>query len=397
MASAYFAIWGVSGKRKEFMSTKRDYYEVLGVARSASADEIKSAYRKLARTYHPDVNKDAGAEERFKEIAEAYEVLSNEEKRAAYDRFGHAGTQGGFSGFSGGFGDFSSIFEDLFTGMGMGSTGRRTARGPRRGADLRVGIALTFEEAVFGCEKEIDVPRAETCQRCFGSGAEPGTSPLRCPQCNGTGEIQRRQQSIFGTILTSSTCPRCNGTGEVITTPCTECKGQKQIQVTRRLSVNVPPGVDDGTQIRLAGEGNQGVSGGPPGNLYVALTVQPHEFFRRHDNDILMDYPINIAQAALGAEIEVPTLDGKSTIAIPPGTQSGRTFRIKGKGVPYLRQRERRGDQIVTVRVVVPTKLTPRQKKLLQELGETLGTEQLGNSRGFFDKLADAIGDAFGG
>ncbi|MCS6845308.1 MAG: molecular chaperone DnaJ [Caldilineales bacterium] len=374
------------------MSTKRDYYEVLGVPRSASADEIKSAYRRLARTYHPDVNKSPDAEERFKEIAEAYEVLSDAEKRAAYDRFGHAGAQGGFGGFSAGFGDFTSIFEDFFAGMGMGM-GTRTQRGPRRGADLRVGLTLTFAEAVFGCDKEVEVVRAETCPRCFGSGAEPGTSPLRCPQCNGAGEIQRRQQSIFGTILTSSTCPRCNGTGEVITTPCAECKGQKQVQVLRRLTISVPAGVDDGTQIRLAGEGNQGMGGGPPGNLYVAINVQPHEIFQRRDNDILMELPINIAQAALGAEVEVPTLDGTARLTIPPGTQSGRTFRLKGKGVPFLRQRDRRGDQIVTVRVVVPTKLTPRQRKLLQELGETLGTENLGDSRGFFDKLADAIGD----
>lgn len=376
------------------MTTKRDYYEVLGVARSASADEIKSAFRRLARQYHPDVNKEAGAEAAFKEINEAYEVLSNSDKRAAYDRFGHAGTQGGFGT---GFGDFTSIFEDLFTGMGMGAGAQRSQRGPRRGADLRLGITLTFEEAVFGCDKDVEIRRAETCPHCFGSGAEPGTSPLRCPQCNGSGEIQRRQQSIFGTILTSSTCTRCSGTGEVITTPCTQCRGQKQVQVNRRLSVTVPPGVDDGTQIRLAGEGNQGFSGGPPGNLYVALTVQPHVLFRRRDNDILLELPINIAQAALGADVEVPTLDGKSVLHISPGTQTGRVFRIKGDGVPFLRQRDRRGDQLVTVRVVVPTKLTPRQKKLLEELGETLGTDQLGDSRGFFDKLADALGDALGG
>jgi molecular chaperone DnaJ len=380
------------------MANKRDYYEVLDVPRSASADEIKRAYRRLARQYHPDVNKDTEAEARFKEINEAYEVLSSAEKRAAYDRFGHAGTQGGFGGFSGGgFGDFTSIFEDLFTGMGMGSATRQSQRGPRRGADLRVGITLSFEEAIFGCEKEVEVPRAETCQHCYGSGAEPGTSPLRCPQCNGTGEIQRRQQSIFGTILTSSTCPRCNGTGEVITTPCSECQGRKQVQVSRRLSVTVPPGVDDGTQIRLAGEGNQGLNNGPAGNLYVVLTVQPHEIFRRRDNDVLMELPVNIAQAALGVEMEVPTLEGKATITIPPGTQHGRTLRLKGKGVPHLRRRDRRGDQLITVRVVVPTKLTPRQKGLLQQLGETLGSEQLGDERGFFDKLADAIGDAFGG
>ncbi|MEA3337666.1 MAG: molecular chaperone DnaJ [Chloroflexota bacterium] len=380
------------------MSAKRDYYEVLGVPRSASADEIKRSFRRLARESHPDVNRDAGAEARFKEINEAYEVLSNTDKRAAYDRFGHAGTQGGFGGFGGGgFGDFGSIFEDLFAGMGMGGMGGRASqRGPRRGADLRLGISLTFEEAVFGCEKQVEITRAETCDRCFGSGAEPGTSPLRCPQCSGTGEIQRRQQSIFGTVLTSSTCPRCNGTGEVITTPCTECQGQKQAQKARTLSVNIPPGVDDGTQIRLAGEGNQGVSNGPPGNLYVVLTVEPHDIFKRRDNDILMELPINMAQAALGAEVEVPTLEGKETVSIPAGSQFGRTLRLKGKGVPNLRRKDRRGDQLIKLRVVVPTKLTSDQKKLLNKLGDSLGTEQLGDDRGFFDKLADAIGDALG-
>lgn len=374
------------------MTTKRDYYEVLGVARSASSDEIRSAYRKLARQYHPDVNKEAGAEASFKEINEAYEVLSNGEKRAAYDRFGHAGAQGSYGGFSGGFGDFGSIFEDLF---GMGGQTRQSQRGPRRGADLRVGVTLTFEEAVFGVDREVEVTRLEGCTHCFGSGAEPGTSPLRCPQCNGTGEVQRRQQSIFGAILTSTTCSRCNGTGEVITTPCVECQGRKQVQATRRLNVAVPAGVDDGTQIRLAGEGNQGLAGGPAGNLYVALSVQPHAVFQRHDNDIIMELPINIAQAALGAEIEVPTLDGVETLVVPPGVQHGKVLRLKNKGVPHLRRSERRGDQLIAIKVAVPVHLTAKQKKLLEELGETLGTPKLGDERGFFDKLAGAFSDAF--
>ena len=376
------------------MTTKRDYYDVLGVARSASADEIRSAYRKLARQYHPDVNKEPDAEANFKEINEAYEVLSNGEKRAAYDRFGHAGTQGGFGGFSGGFGDFGSIFEDLF---GMGGQTRQAQRGPRRGADLRVGITLSFEEAVFGCDREVEVTRLESCTHCFGSGAEPGTSPMRCPQCNGTGEVQRRQQSIFGTILTSTTCSRCNGAGEVIATPCVECQGRKQVQSTKRISVAIPAGVDDGTQIRLAGEGNQGLAGGPAGNLYVALTVQPHPVFQRRDNDIIMELPINIAQAALGAEVEVPTLDGMETLVVPPGTQHGKVLRIKNKGVPHLRRSERRGDQLVVIDVVVPSQLSAKQKKLLEELGESLGTPKLGDERGFFDKLAGAFSDAFGG
>ncbi len=383
------------------MSNKRDYYEVLGVPRGASADEMKRAYRRLARQYHPDVNKETNAETRFKEINEAYEVLSNTDKRAAYDRFGHAGTQGGFGGMGGGgfggFGDFGSIFEDIFGMGGMGGSQRQSRRGPRRGADLRMDITLNFEEAVFGAEKEVEITRLETCRQCYGSGAEPGSSPMRCPQCNGAGEVQRRQQSIFGTILTSTTCPRCNGAGEIITSPCTACGGKKQTQNTQRLSVNIPPGVDDGTQIRLAGEGNQGLNNGQPGNLYVVLTVKPHKLFRRRDNDILMELPLNVAQAALGAEIEVPTLEGADILTIPAGTQSGRTFRLRGKGVPHLRRRERRGDQLVTVRVVVPTKLTAGQKKLMQELGESLGSDNLGADRGFFDKLADAIGDALGG
>lgn len=376
------------------MSTKRDYYDVLGVARSASADEIRSAYRKLARQYHPDVNKEPDAEASFKEINEAYEVLSNGEKRSAYDRFGHAGTQGGFGGFSGGFGDFGSIFEDLF---GMGGQTRQAQRGPRRGADLRVGVTLTFEEAVFGVDREVDVTRLESCTHCFGSGAEPGTNPMRCPQCSGTGEVQRRQQSMFGTILTSTTCSRCNGTGEVITTPCATCQGRKQVQSSKRISVAIPAGVDDGTQIRLAGEGNQGLAGGPAGNLYVALTVQPHPVFQRRDNDIIMELPINIAQAALGAEVEVPTLDGEETLVVPPGTQHGKVLRIKNKGVPHLRRSERRGDQLVVIDVVVPSQLSAKQKKLLEELGESLGTPKLGDERGFFDKLAGAFSEAFGG
>lgn len=380
-------------------ATKRDYYEVLGVSRNASQDEIKRAFRRLARQYHPDVNKSPDAEERFKEINEAYEVLSDPEKRAAYDRFGHAATQGaGFGGFSdfGDFGGFSSIFEDLFGGFGMRTSAARQA--PVRGADLRVDVRLTFEEAVFGCVKEVEVPRTETCPRCNGTGAEPGTSPIRCPQCNGLGEIQRRQQNpFFGTIVTRTTCPRCEGTGEVVTTPCTECHGNKRVRRLRRIEVEIPPGVDDGTQIRLAGEGEAGLRGGPPGNLYVVLSVAPHPIFKRRDADILLELPINIVQAALGAEIDVPTLDGPVKLRIPPGTQHGRVFRLREKGVPYLRRRGR-GDQLVSVRVVVPTDLTEEQKALLQKLGETLGTENLGKeNRTIFDRIVDAFGDAFKG
>jgi len=307
------------------MTDKRDYYDVLGVGRSASQDEIKKAYRGLARQYHPDVNKSPDAESKFKEINEAYEVLSDQEKRATYDRFGHSGVQGRW-GDGGdprygdfGFGGFSDIFGDLF-GFGP-RTGAR--RAPRRGTDLRYDLKISFEEAVFGCQKELEIPRYETCPRCHGSGAEPGTSPIRCPQCNGTGEVRRTQQSILGSFINVSTCPRCGGTGEIVNTPCSECRGQKRVRVTRTISVKIPPGVDGGTQIRLAGEGEPGTRGGSPGNLYVVLSVKPHRYFRRQDNNIILELAINVAQAALGDEVMVPTLEGEEKLAISAGTPDG--------------------------------------------------------------------------
>jgi molecular chaperone DnaJ len=377
--------------------SKRDYYEVLGVPRDADENTIKSAYRKLARQHHPDVNKASDAEERFKEVNEAYEVLSDAEKRSAYDRFGHAAAQGGFgqgapgAGF-GGFGDIGSIFDEFLGGFGGMRSG---ARGPERGADLRYDLQITFQEAVFGAEKEIEVPRLETCPTCQGSGAEPGTRPIRCPQCNGAGEVRRAQQTILGSFVTVTTCPRCNGEREIATTPCSNCRGQRRVQATRKLSVSIPAGVDDGMRVRLTGEGEAGERGGPTGSLYVVLHVKPHPIFQRAENDILLEFPINIVQAALGAEVEVPTLDGKTKLSIPAGTQHGAVFRLRGKGVPILRT-NRRGDQLITARVVVPDKLNDKQRKLLKELGETLGLESLGkDNRGLFEKLLDAVGDAF--
>jgi molecular chaperone DnaJ len=373
-------------------TTKRDYYEVLGVKRDAGPDDIKKAFRRLAREYHPDVNKSTDAEARFKEINEAYEVLSDDQKRAAYDRYGHAATQGGFGGAEGfgGFGDINDIFNEFFGGFARASAQQR--RGPRRGADLRYDLKIDFLEAVFGAEKEVDVVRNETCTRCAGSGAEPGTSPTRCRTCNGTGEVRRVQQSILGQFVNVTTCPTCNGTGEVITTPCKQCGGRKQIRSPRSLAVTIPPGVDTGTQIRLNGEGEPGVNGGPPGNLYVVVNVAPHPFFRRKDEDVIVEMNINVAQAALGDEIEVPTVDGKEKLNIPAGTQSGSVFRIKNKGVPHLR-RSSRGDQLVLVSVNVPTNLNAEQKRLMQELAKTLGKEVVPQQeRGFFDKLKDAFG-----
>jgi molecular chaperone DnaJ len=377
------------------MSEKRDYYEVLGINRGAGQNEIKRAYRRLARQYHPDVNRgDKEAEEHFKEVNEAYEVLSDTEKRSRYDRFGHAGLQGGgfgdFTGF-GGFGPFDGI-DEIFESFFGAARPRAARRSPRRGQDLRYDLKITFEEAVFGCEKELEIPRHEICPHCQGSGAEPGTTPTRCPQCNGTGEVRRVQQSILGSFVNVTTCPRCRGEGEVVTTPCSECQGQKRVRVTRRLTVKIPPGVDEGTQIRLAGEGEAGIYGGPSGNLYVVLGVQPHSYFRRQDNDILLELAINVAQAALGDKIEVPTLEGEEELVIPAGTQTGEVFRLRGKGVPYL-QRNGRGDQLVIVQVSVPTKLTPEQKELFKELSTTLGREVIPQEeKGLLGHLREVLG-----
>jgi molecular chaperone DnaJ len=378
------------------MATKRDYYEVLGVDRSATKDDLKRAYRRAARTYHPDVNKDDGADERFKEINEAYEVLSNDNSRAAYDRFGHAGVQGGGAGFNDftGFGGVADIFEEFFGGFG-GRTRRQA--GPRRGADLRYDLRISFEEAVFGVDREIDVRRPEICPHCFGKGAEPGTEPIRCNNCNGTGEVRRMRQSIFGSFVNVTTCNICNGTGETFTTPCTVCNGQKQIQQTRSLNVKIPPGVDNDTQIRLSGEGAPGEAGGPPGNLYVVLHIDKHKFFQRRGDDILLELEINVAQAALGDEIEVPTVDGTEELTIPAGTQSGSVFRMAARGVPHLR-RSGRGDQLVITHVAVPKNLNDEQRELFQELARTLGKEVIPQrEKSILGQLKDALGDFFSG
>lgn len=375
-------------------TTKRDYYEVLGVVKGATADDIKKAFRKMARQFHPDVNKAPDAEAKFKEVNEAYEVLSDDQKRAAYDRYGHAATQGGYGGAEGfggaGFNDINDIFSEFFGGFARANAQQR--RGARRGADMRHDLKIDFLEAIFGVEKEIEIVRNETCTRCTGSGSEPGTSPTRCRTCNGTGEVRRVQQSILGSFVNVTTCPTCNGSGEVITVPCKQCGGRKQTRVTRTLSVSIPPGVDTGTQIRLNGEGEPGMNGGPAGNLYVVINVAPHAYFRRKDEDIIVELSVNVAQAALGDEIEVPTVDGKEKLNIPAGTQSGSVFRLKSKGVPHLR-RTSRGDQLILVNVQVPQNLNTEQKRLFSELAKTLGKDVVPQQeKGFFDKLKDAFG-----
>lgn len=369
------------------MTTTRDYYEILGVSRGAGEDEIKRAYYRLARQYHPDVNKEDGASAQMKEINEAYQILSDPEKRSLYDRYGHAGVSGQFEQ---GFGDFP--FGDLFDSLFGGGFGMRGAqrRGPQQGAHLKTTLTIEFEEAVFGVEKDLDIPRLETCPTCKGSGAEPGTTPIRCPQCRGTGEVRRASQSIFGQFVNVTPCPRCNGEGEVVNTACHECHGQKRVQVTRKIAVKVPPGVDDGTQIRLAGEGESGTAGGPSGNLYVVIAVKPHALFRRDEHSLLLDLPLNIVQATLGDEVDVPTLDGVEKLRVPPGTQHGKKFRLKNKGVPFLK-RNGRGDLLVTANVMVPTRLNEKQKSLLRELGRTLTEDGAGEDKNLFDKFKQAF------
>jgi molecular chaperone DnaJ len=350
------------------MPVKRDYYEVLGIPRSASDEEIKRAFRKLAFKYHPDHNRDGDAEAKFKEVNEAYQVLADPNKRSAYDRFGHGSTEGlfgrGFEGFD--FGGFGDIFDAFFGGA---STTAR--RGPQRGADLNYNTYITFEEAAFGCEKEISILRTEVCSSCQGTGARPGIQPARCPNCNGAGQVRRVQQSIFGRFTNITTCPQCHGEGRIITEPCSSCRGTGKEKRERRISVKIPAGVDNNNQVRLRGEGGAGDRGGSPGDLYVYLTVKPHELFTRDGDDIFYELPVNFTQAALGTEIEVPTLDGSTKLKVPAGSQSGKEFKLKNKGVSHLRGRGR-GDQFVKLRVVTPESLTGKQRQLLEELAKTL-------------------------
>lgn len=378
----------------------RDYYEVLGVDRNASQDEIKKAFRKKARQYHPDVNRDnpKEAEEKFKEANEAYEVLSDDTKKSQYDQYGHdaftqgggasaGGFQGGFGGFGGQAGGFGDIFDMFFGGGG------RQQQGPQKGNDLREDIDISFEDAAFGKSMDITVHRHEECDHCHGTGGEPGSKVDTCPNCRGTGQESVVQNTPFGQMRTQRTCSKCHGSGKIIEKKCSKCRGEGQVIAKRKIAIKVPPGVDNGSRLRVANEGEPGILGGPKGDLYVYIYVRPHKEFERNGNDVVSRVNISFAQAALGATVQVNTLDGKVDLKIPEGTQTGTAFRIKGKGIPYLRNPNQRGDQHIIVTVQTPKKLTEKQRELLlrfaNESDEDVNVLQV--SKGLFDKLKDAF------
>ena len=373
---------------------KRDYYEVLGVSKGASEDEIKKAYKKLARKYHPDLNPDnKEAEEKFKEVNEAYEILSDPNKKARYDQFGFAGVDpnygagGAGGGFDGGFdfGDLGDIFGSFFGG-GFGGGRRTNPNAPQRGESIRLSLAIRFEEAAFGCEKEVSVDRMEQCGTCHGNGCAAGTTPEVCPDCHGTGQVQVRRQTPMGVFATSSPCGRCGGKGKIIHQPCPDCRGSGAVRRRKTIQVSIPAGIDNGQTISVRGQGSAGKNGGPAGDLLVTITVRPHELFRREGTSVLCDAPITFAQAVLGAELEIPTIDGKVKYDLPEGTQSGTTFRLKGKGIPAINGRGR-GDQYVTVYIETPRNLNREQKEALKKFAESVGDNNYEERRKFFRKF----------
>ena len=375
-------------------TSRQDYYDLLGVHRDASDEDIKKAFRKLAMEYHPDRNKREGAAEKFKEINEAYQVLSDAQKRSAYDRYGHAGVSGngGARGFEG-FEDFAG-FGDIFDAFFGGGTTRTRPNAPRRGADLKYALTIDLEDAAFGIEKEIGLERIEVCRGCNGSRSAPGSVPSMCGNCGGSGEVRRARDSVFGQFVQVAPCGVCRGEGQTIANPCDTCRGSGRERRSRTLEVAIPAGIEDGVQIRLRGEGEAGHNGGTPGDLYVLIRVRRHKIFRREGNDILYTLPINMAQAALGASVTVPTIfDEDAEVEIPAGTQTGAVFHLKSKGIPYIRS-SRKGDQLVTVDVQTPKKLTEEQRLLFEELAKSFGDDSAGagtHDKGFFDKLKDAI------
>jgi molecular chaperone DnaJ len=371
--------------------SKRDYYEILGVDRNASDEEIRKAYRKLARKYHPDVNKDdPDAERKFKEVKEAYEVLGDAQKRANYDRFGHADPYSGFGGAGDGFGAHDFGFGDIFD-MFFGGGRRANPNAPRQGADLEYRLQIEFKDAVFGKNVDVVIPRTETCDTCYGSGAKPGTQPETCTACHGTGQTEIVQNTPFGRIVNRRVCHVCNGEGRIIREKCHTCSGTGKVKRKKKINVKIPAGIHEGAQLRVAGEGEPGINGGPPGDLYITILVKPHDFFRREGDDLVCELPITFGQAALGDEVIVPTLNGRARLKIPAGTQTGTEFRLPGKGVPRLRGYGE-GDLRVKVRVVTPTKLTEEQKEALRHFsrlcGEYITQEQ---STNFFDRMKQAF------
>ena len=381
------------------MAEKRDYYEVLGLQKGASDEEIKKAFRKMAMKYHPDRNPDdKEAEEKFKEVNEAYGVLSDPDKKSKYDRFGHAGVDpsagfGGGAGGFGGFGGFEDIF-DMFTGGGgcggFGGFGgqQRRNNGPRKGADLQKAISITFEEAAFGCKKEIEISKFVKCGTCNGEGTKPGTSKKTCPVCNGSGQVTSVQRTPFGQFQSVTQCGNCGGTGQVNESPCDDCKGTGKVRKSVKIAVNIPAGVDNESVIPIRGEGEPGTNGGPNGDLYIVLSVKPHKMFKRNGSDLYLEIPISFDQAALGADITVPTLEGKVSYKVPAGTQPGTTFRLKGKGVRNVRT-DKMGDLYVKVNLEVPTKLNHKQKKAIEEMGKTVTEDCYQKKSGFAEKLKD--------
>ena len=377
---------------------KRDYYEVLGVSKGATDDEIKKSYRKLAKQYHPDLNPgDKAAEARFKEVNEAYEILSDKEKHARYDQFGHAGVDPNFNpggGFGGGFGGFTDMGDidlgDLFGsffGGGFGGGGSSRRNGPQKGETIRTGVAISFEEAAFGCEKEVTVSRTEQCDVCHGTGCAPGTTAEVCPDCHGSGTVRIQRGGGGFSFATTTTCPKCRGAGKIIHQPCKTCNGAGSVRRQKKLAVTIPAGIDNGQAVSLRGQGGAGKNGGPAGDLLIAVTVRPHPTFRREGTSVYMDQPVSFVQAALGAELEIPTIDGTVKYTMPEGTQSGTTFRLRGKGIPGLNGRGR-GDQYVTVKVQVPTGLSRAQKDALKAFGTTMGetAPETDSLKNLFDK-----------
>ncbi len=376
------------------MAEKRDYYEVLGIQKGASEDEIKKAYKKLARKYHPDMNPgDKEAEEKFKEVNEANEVLSDPEKKARYDQFGFAGVDpnygagaGGAGGFGGGFdfGDLGDIFGSFFGG-GFGGGQRRNPNAPQRGESIRASVSVSFTDAAFGCEKSVTLERSEMCGTCKGNGCAPGTTPEVCPDCHGTGTVQVRRQTPMGVFASNGPCRKCGGTGRLIHQPCPDCRGGGTVRKRKTIQVTIPAGIDHGQTISLRGQGNAGKNGGPAGDLLITVMVQPHDLFRRDGVDVFCEAPITFTQAVLGAELEIPTIDGKVKYSIPEGTQTGTVFRLKGKGIPVLNGRGR-GDQYVTVTIETPRNLSKEQKEALRKFSETVGENNYEKRKSFFKK-----------